>query len=86
MDARKIGLLAMALGAGRETKDSAIDLGAGVYLLKKAGDAVQAGEPLCMLYTSSAEKSSLGLAKAAAAITIDEEKPLLKPTVSTVIR
>ncbi|AFV01506.1 Pyrimidine-nucleoside phosphorylase [Dehalobacter sp. DCA] len=86
IDARKIGLLAMVLGAGRENKDSEIDLGAGVYLLKKAGDAVQAGEPLCMLYTSSAEKSSLGLVKAAEAITIGEERPLLKPTVSTVIR
>jgi pyrimidine-nucleoside phosphorylase len=86
MDARKIGLLAMALGAGRETKDSAIDLGAGVYLLKKAGDAVQAGEPIGLLYTSSAEKGLLGLAKAAEAVTIGEQKPKLQSMVSTNIR
>ncbi|MFZ5633226.1 MAG: pyrimidine-nucleoside phosphorylase [Bacillota bacterium] len=49
-DAMKIGLAAMSLGAGRETRDSAIDLAAGVVLHKKEGHRVTAGEPLATLH------------------------------------
>ena len=34
----------MVLGAGRENKDSEIDLAVGLMLNKKVGDAVRAGE------------------------------------------
>lgn len=50
--ADQIGVAAMRLGAGRETTDSEIDLAAGVYLHKKVGDAVQAGESLATLYSN----------------------------------
>lgn len=50
--ADQIGLAAMKLGAGRETKDSRIDLAAGVYLHKKVGDSVTAGESLVTLYSN----------------------------------
>lgn len=50
--ADQIGLAAMKLGAGRETKDSRIDLAAGVYLHKKVGDSVTAGESLATLYSN----------------------------------
>ncbi|SFK15376.1 pyrimidine-nucleoside phosphorylase [Marinilactibacillus piezotolerans] len=50
--ADQIGLTAMKLGAGRETKDSRIDLAAGVYLHKKVGDSVTAGESLATLYSN----------------------------------
>ena len=43
--AESIGRSAMLLGAGRETKEDTIDPAAGIVLLKKAGDAVKAGEP-----------------------------------------
>lgn len=86
IDARTIGTLAMHLGAGRETKNSPIDLGAGVYLLKKTGDAIQTGEPVCYLYTSSSEKSAFALQKAAEAITIGDVRPHRQSMVSTVIR
>lgn len=52
--ARDIGHASMLLGAGRETKASAIDLSAGILLQKKTGDTVQAGEPLAILYYNDA--------------------------------
>lgn len=48
--AEAIGRGAMLLGAGRETKESLIDLGVGVVLQKKVGDPVRAGEALALLH------------------------------------
>jgi pyrimidine-nucleoside phosphorylase/thymidine phosphorylase len=45
--ARPIGHATMLLGAGRARVDSTIDPAVGVYLSKKVGDPVEAGEPLC---------------------------------------
>ena len=55
MDARQIGICAMMLGAGRETKDSVIDLSAGIKLCKKTGDYAAAGETLAVFYTNNLE-------------------------------
>jgi thymidine phosphorylase len=52
MDAEKIGLSAMKLGAGRKTKEDAIDYAAGIILSKKTGDAVRRGEVIATLYTN----------------------------------
>ncbi len=52
MDAEKIGLSAMKLGAGRKTKDDPIDYTAGIILSKKTGDAVRSGELIATLYTN----------------------------------
>jgi pyrimidine-nucleoside phosphorylase len=53
IEAEEIGISAMLLGAGRETKDSKIDLSAGIVLRKKVGDPVRAGEALAELHSSS---------------------------------
>jgi pyrimidine-nucleoside phosphorylase len=59
IEAEQIGIAAMMLGAGRETKDSAIDLGAGILLHKKIGDPVQIGEPLLELHVNPAHEHRL---------------------------
>jgi pyrimidine-nucleoside phosphorylase len=51
--ADQIGLAAMLLGAGRQTKDSVIDLAVGLVLHKKIGDAVQKGEALLTIHANS---------------------------------
>jgi pyrimidine-nucleoside phosphorylase len=56
MDAEAIGLLAMELGAGRKTKDDAIDYSAGIVMAKKTGDKVCEGDLLATLYTEDAER------------------------------
>lgn len=50
INAKEIGHCSMLLGAGREAKDAAIDLTAGIKLHKKRGDAVKKGEALATLY------------------------------------
>ena len=56
VDAEKVGLASMALGAGRETLADAIDLAAGVTLLKKPGDFVKKGDVLAVLHTSEEKR------------------------------
>lgn len=53
--ANELGLAAMKLGAGRATKDDVIDLGVGLVLHKKVGDAVTKGESLVSIYSNRPE-------------------------------
>ncbi len=50
LSAEKTGEASQHTGAGRATKESDIDLDAGILLRKKAGDAVKKGETLAVLY------------------------------------
>lgn len=50
--ALQVGHTLKLLGAARETKDDQIDLGVGIVLHKKRGDAVKKGEPLATLHVS----------------------------------
>ncbi len=52
--ALQVGHASRLLGAGRATKDSIIDLGAGILLHKKVGDAVRKGDSLATLYANDA--------------------------------
>lgn len=51
--ADEIGAAAMLLGAGRTTKEAAVDLAVGLLLRKKVGDKVEKGEPLVSIYSNS---------------------------------
>lgn len=53
--ANEIGVAAMQLGAGRETKDSEIDLSVGLVLHKKVGDYVEKGESLATIHSNHKE-------------------------------
>ncbi len=63
IQAEEIGLAAMMLGAGRETKESVIDLAAGVELRKKIGDPVEAGETLAVLHLNRSHEAGLAEAE-----------------------
>jgi len=52
MDAEKIGLAAMVLGAGRKTKEDEIDPAAGLIVNKKIGETVKKGEILAEMHTN----------------------------------
>ena len=52
MNTEGIGLVCVALGAGRQRKEDAIDPSAGIILQKKTGDYVEAGDLLATLYCS----------------------------------
>lgn len=51
LEARPIGVATMILGAGRARVDSIINPAVGVILRKKLGDRVEAGEPLCTIFS-----------------------------------
>jgi pyrimidine-nucleoside phosphorylase len=52
MDAMKIGLATVALGAGRQKKGDSIDHAVGVVLQRKVGDQVGKGEPLFVVHAN----------------------------------
>lgn len=52
-----IGVAAMKLGAGRATKESEIDLAAGLILHKKVGDYVNKGDVIVTLYANDEDTS-----------------------------
>ena len=52
IEAEKIGVGAMLLGAGRKTKEDNIDFAAGITLNKKVGEKVCVGDTLCTLHTN----------------------------------
>ena len=55
MDAQKIGESSAILGAGRKTKDDAIDFAAGIVLKEKTGAKVEQGQTLAVLHTNRPE-------------------------------
>lgn len=61
INAEAFGLIAMELGAGRETKESKIDLSVGIVLNKKRGDEVREGDILA--YIHSNDKNNIEKAK-----------------------
>ncbi len=54
-----IGVAAMKLGAGRETKDDQIDPDVGIVLNKKVGDKVEIGDTLATLYNNKENIESI---------------------------
>ena len=85
IDAMTIGLASQHTGAGRETKEDAIDHGAGILLHHKTGDRIRAGEALMTLYSAEADKLELAAAEAAKAVQIGDKAVELPPLIHAVI-
>ena len=81
LNAEECGLAAVELGAGRETKESAIDYGAGIILLKNKGDYAEQGEPVARLYAESEEKCARAAERFLSALKTGPEKPAIGPLV-----
>ena len=58
IDAEELGVAGMLLGAGRATKDSELDLAAGLMLRKKIGDKVSIGDTLVTIHSNSEDVDS----------------------------
>lgn len=86
MDTEKIGVAAGLLGAGRETKDSVIDMSAGIYLKKKIGDTVKKGEPIAICYAGTKEKLNRGMAMFESSIRYSKEAPRIPKLIVDIIR
>lgn len=56
IEAEAVGVSAMVLGAGRETKDDVLDLSAGLLIKKKVGDYVKEGDTLAIMHFNKEDK------------------------------
>lgn len=61
IDALRVGEAARLLGAGRAHADAEIDLAVGIEFMKKPGDPVAAGDPICRVYYSQPEDLAAAL-------------------------
>ena len=74
VDAYKIGIAAGLLGASREKKEDEVLPDVGIELKKIQGDAVQAGEALCLIHGRNSKSVSRARSYVEAAYSIGEEE------------
>jgi len=73
-DAEGVGRAAMLLGAGRAQKDDIIDLGAGLQLAVRVGDAVGPGSLLCTMYAATEELLDAGEERFRASVRVSDSQ------------
>ena len=76
-----VGMAALRLGAGRQTKDDTIDHAVGILCLKKRGDAVAAGEVLAEVHARDDASAQQAEAEVLAAYEFGDEAPPARPIV-----
>lgn len=81
LEARRIGIAAWRLGAGRARKEDSVSMTAGVLCLAKPGDRVQAGQPILELRADDKARFETVTESVTAAITIGPDQPTAMPIV-----
>jgi len=71
----RVGQAALHLGAGRQTKDDAIDHAVGVVCLRKRGDRVAQGEPLAEVHARTEDAAAEAARELEAAYELADEPP-----------
>ena len=74
-DCEKLGLAAIALGAGRLKTTDAVDPTAGIEFHAKRGEPVRAGEKICTLFASDGGRFQQASAMVEGALTISLQMP-----------
>ena len=86
IDAKTAGMAGVLLGAGRNTMEDAIDYGAGIWLDKKAGDAVKKGDVIATLYASDKKRLADGVELFKQAVKLGKKKPAPYKIVKEIIK
>ncbi len=86
LDALSIGNASVVLGAGRATKESEIDYGAGILLKKKVGDYVKKDEPLAILYSNVNNNFAKAKSLMVDAYQINNDKPSKSPLIYKIVK
>jgi len=73
VDAYTVGMAATHLGAGRLSKDDAVLPAVGVEVLKRRGDRVDKGEPICVVHAEDGERYERAEALVREAYALSEE-------------
>ena len=85
IDAGEIGRIVCNLGAGRLTKEDAIDMTAGMVVHKKVGDYVEKGEKIATIYANNIEKIQTAKKEVEKAIQISNERKEKIPSIIEII-
>ncbi|MCM3627383.1 pyrimidine-nucleoside phosphorylase [Paenibacillus glycanilyticus] len=86
IEAEQLGIAAMLLGAGRATKEAAIDYSVGITIRKKVGDPVSEGDTLAVLHTRANDAAVEEVTvKVREAYTLSAEKPEERPLLLSVV-
>jgi len=85
LGAIRVGVAALHLGAGRQTKSDSIDHAVGIVCLKKRGDEVAEGEPLFEVHARDEESAVAVSEETLAAYEFTQEPPARRPIVLDVI-
>jgi pyrimidine-nucleoside phosphorylase len=83
--ANEIGLAALVLGAGRETKESQLDLSVGIVLQKKAGAYVKEGDTIAIIHANDLSKAKEAEERIHGAYYITKEKCEERPLIFGVV-
>ncbi len=75
LGAVRVGQAALHLGAGRQTKDDAIDHAVGIVCLRKRGDQVAQGEPLAEIHARTEDAAAAAARELESAYDIADELP-----------
>lgn len=86
INAERLGLIAMELGAGRATKESIIDLAVGIKILKKRGDKVGMEDVLGYIYANDLEKANKAKEDLLENIEIKNEKGKEIPLIYDIVK
>jgi len=85
IDSRLIGESAMLLGAGREKKESEIDLSVGIVLKKKVGSKVNINEDLAEVHYNDSKKLKEAKNKLFSSFVIGDKKPKKLPLILAIV-
>lgn len=85
VEALKVGVAAMLLGAGRENKDEDVDPGVGIQVLKNVGDKVKRGDVLGYAY-SNGKKTQEAIEMVLDAYSIVKKRVDFKPVILGIIK
>jgi pyrimidine-nucleoside phosphorylase len=85
IDAERMGIASMVLGAGRERVDSPIDHAVGIWLYKKVGDRVSRGDVLCTVYYNDEARMKSAAEKLRGAFVIGEQDPQKESLIKMVL-
>jgi len=86
LEARKIGLACVLLGAGRGRMEDKIDFGAGIQFEKKVGDQVKPNDVIARLYSSDSRMLMEGKRKFAEAVKLSDRPVSPHPLIREIIK
>lgn len=85
IECEEVGLAAMMLGAGRETKESVIDPAVGFHLNRKVGDRVEAGDVLADVHVDPARDNARGIQRLHDAFRLSDRPVQAQPLILDIV-